>query len=320
MLKHRILSTLRFFDLQDMPLTLLELHQYLISDYQDLKNKLDDNWDLGKVDINAAETNQEVKIDELLKCLETESLGEVENLHGFYYLSGRKQIVTLRQENYLYGIARERLIRRYTRGLRHLPFLRGIAVSGSQAFGQQKNTSDIDLVVITDPEYLWLGRLFITAYFQILGLRRHGKKIANRFCLNHYLGGVKALFNHRDLYNAMEYLRFRSLFGQGYFSEFFEKNADWLKQYFPNFQSLEYEASKPSASQKFLEKIFNNDFGKNLNRKLGQWQLKRIKTGEYVVADNTELAFHSLERKKALLGRFFKFEQQDNREAEKAEV
>ena len=34
MLKERILSTLKFFDLQDYPVTLLELHKFLLADVQ----------------------------------------------------------------------------------------------------------------------------------------------------------------------------------------------------------------------------------------------------------------------------------------------
>ena len=113
--------------------------------------------------------------------------------NGFYCLKGRAAIIDQRLANYIYGIKRERRIRRFIGGLRFLPFVRRAALAGSQAQGVQKSDSDIDLLIIVEPEFLWLGRTAVTAYFQILGLRRHGKKIANRFCLNHYLAGVKII-------------------------------------------------------------------------------------------------------------------------------
>jgi hypothetical protein len=314
MLKNRIISTLRFFDLQDYPLTLLELHKFLIADLPELLKHLDA---LGEMNLENIGKNleQPVAIDRILTCLDAECQNEVENHLGFYCFAGRKAIVSLRLENYFYGIQRERLIRRYGWALKHLPFLRGAAIAGSQALGQQKSSSDIDLFIITDPKYLWLARTIVTAYFQIIGKRRHGKKVANRFCLNHYLAGPKNLHQHRDLYNAMEYLRFRPLFGGNYFSEFYSQNLKWLNGYFPNFNNALGQQSDILPIQKILEKLLNNNFGYRLNVFLGGFQLRRIRRGEFVEANTTELAFHSVERKRALLSRFFQLEHEHNREA-----
>lgn len=313
MLKDRILATLKFFDLQDLPLTLLELHSFLIANLSQIRPSLDYQYEFSAN--QAFHKPPTVDISEVLQCLDTQCSEEVASYKGFYFLNGRQDLVNLRLANYLFGLKREKLIRRFTGILRHLPFLRAVAIAGSQAFGQQKATSDIDLFVITDPEFLWLARIFISAYFQITGHRRHGRKIANRFCLNHYLAGPKNLQQHRDLYNAMEYLRLRPLFGFAYFEKFYAENISWLNAYFQNFTIAGAGLEKESKIRKFLEKIFQNSLGRRLNEFLGKWQLWRIKRGEHVVADGTELAFHSLARKRLLLASFFELQKQNNGEA-----
>src|SRR5205085_4694244 len=117
--------------------------------------------------------------------------GEVSQLLGFYSLPGRQGLIKERLRNYLHALPRERLISRYSGGFRHLPFIRGVALAGSQAMGDNKPGSDIDLLVVTDKRFMWTARVFITAYLQILGLRRYGNHIADRFCLNHYVAGPK---------------------------------------------------------------------------------------------------------------------------------
>jgi hypothetical protein len=46
--------------------------------------------------------------------------------------------------------------------------------------------SDIDLFVVTSPRRLWTVRILMTLVFQLLGVRRYGKKIAGRLCLSFF--------------------------------------------------------------------------------------------------------------------------------------
>ncbi len=304
MLKDRILSTLTFFDLQDWPLTLFELHQYLLADKSLLMAVLGDNWEISE-NIKL-QRSPAVEMGEVLSCLESGCAGEVENFDGFYCLSGRERIVRQRVSNHLFGIKREKLISRFIPGLRHIPFLRGAGLTGSQALGQQQQTSDIDLLIITDERFMWLCRTLVTAYFQVLGLRRHGKKIANRFCLNHYLAGTKELKDFRNAYTAMEYIKLRPLVYKHTISEFQTKNAGWMRQVFPNWEPFLESPEEQSLGQKILEKILNNNFGLFLERWLKRMQMPRIKKQEFILVREDELSFHPNSRQQYLLGSFFR--------------
>ncbi len=309
MLKNRIISTLNFFDLQDYPLTLLELHKFLISDWEGIKQQTDNQ---GEVIDSTLLAREAVLIDSILTCVDSECRGEVQNTLGFYHLPGRSSIVQVRLNNYFFGIQREKLIKKYIRSLRFVPFVRGVALAGSQAMGQQKENSDIDLLVILAPGFMWLGRTLVTLYFQILGKRRHGQNIKNRFCLNHYLAGPKMIGNFRNLYTAAEYLKLRSLVYSGDIGSFQQNNLGWIKVFFPN-TNIKLIPNKSLLVQRFLEKLFINSFGDWLERQLKNWQLPKIRQEKFIVVENDELSFHPHSKQQMLLSDFAKFQKQQER-------
>lgn len=229
---------------------------------------------------------------------------EIQNTLGYYHLSGRQGIAQKRWENYFYGVERERLIRKFLPFLRHLPFIRGVAVGGSQSLGQQREDSDIDLFIATEEGFLWLTRTLVSVYLQIFGLRRHGRKIKNRFCLNHYVSGPKLVDREKNLYKAMEYLRLRPIIYPQVISEFLEKNKAWILIYFPNFY-IDQALKPQSFSQKILEPFFRNPLGSLLEKCLGLIQKLKIRQDEFTFVLPDELSFHPHSQHRALLNKFF---------------
>ncbi|HVY67374.1 MAG TPA: hypothetical protein VHA30_00540 [Patescibacteria group bacterium] len=304
MLKERILETLRFFDLQDYPLTLLELQRFLLPDMAELLPALDRQGEIQPGKLGPDAPRPETGAAELLRCLHEELSGAVVCALGFYCLAGRQQLAVLRLENYFYGIRREKLLRRFAPGLKFLPFVRGAALAGSQALGQEKSASDIDLLIIADPRYLWLTRTLVTAYFQVLGLRRHGRHVADRFCLNHYLAGPKAITQLRNFYTAAEYVKLRPLAYPHAIWQFQDGNASWLLCLLPNAELAEPPLDRGSSLQAWLEKPFLGAWGSWLERKLKNWQLPKIRQEKFIVVAEDELSFHPQSKQQALLQNF----------------
>lgn len=308
MLEQRIISTLRFFDLQDIPLTLLELHKFLLNDIQNIKSGVDVEFEfLDNQNFSAGAQAGKAKagMDEIIFALNNGLHRQIESKNGYYCLPGRASIIDGRLENYLYGFGREKRIKRYLGFLRHLPFVRGAAVGGSQALGQQKPNSDIDLLIITDPKFMWLARTLVSFYFQIFGVRRHQNITANRFCLNHYLARPKQVDRERNLYKAMEYSRLRPLVYSQNIAGFQKNNLAWIALFFPNFNPAEFGAQKQSGFQKTLEKIFLNGFGRWLESWLLKIETRRIKQDRYTFITADELSFHPDSRHGQLLQNFF---------------
>lgn len=79
-----------------------------------------------------------------------------------------------------------RRAQKWCRWAKWIPGLRMIAVCNSATFFAADADSDIDLFVITAPRRLWLVRCLLTAFFQVCGVRRHGKKVVGRFCLSFF--------------------------------------------------------------------------------------------------------------------------------------
>lgn len=76
--------------------------------------------------------------------------------------------------------------RTYCRILAKLPAIRRVWVCNSLSMNAADGDSDIDLFVETAPGRLWTGRAVATAFFAALGVRRHGNKVAGRFCLSFF--------------------------------------------------------------------------------------------------------------------------------------
>ncbi len=284
-------------------MTLLELHRFLIGDIGQIKLSLDANWELSAPQ-NLSHASLGITMDQILYCLDNECQAEAENTLGYYHLSGRSEIVHARRDNYLFGLKREKRIKRFANFLRYLPFVRGAAIGGSQSLGQQKEKSDIDLFIVAEPGFLWATRTAVSVFFQIFGLRRHGSKIKDRFCLNHYVAGGKRVDRERNLYKAMEYARLRPIVYPQGVGQFLENNKDWTQFFFPNFYN-DIFFEKQSKIQKLFETLLKNPFGKLLERILGFFQKHKIHEDEFTFVLSDELSFHPQSQHRALLSRFF---------------
>lgn len=304
MISERIVATIRFFDLQGLPLTALEVYKYLVIQPQLLKEKLNESYEL----VSDNDARHAVSLDTVLVSLDDlVKVGRLEQSHGQYYLPGKKFLVAERLRNHVYGIIRERRIKQWGFCLKYIPFVRGVGLAGSQALGQERSGSDIDLILFTDLNFLWTARLFVTGYFQALGIRRHGKKIANRFCLNHHVAGAKKLAQGRNLYTASEYAKLRPLIPSSMLKEFRDQN-EWIFTFFPNalrvtsFYSNDF---KQSNIQKMLEKLFLNSLGKWFEQTLAKVLMKRIRQGKHIVVEPDELSFHPHSKEVELLQAYF---------------
>ena len=76
--------------------------------------------------------------------------------------------------------------RTWARRCAWIPGIRLMAVCNSATFFAADAESDIDLFVVTAPRRMWLVRSLLTAFFQLCGVRRHGNKVAGRFCLSFF--------------------------------------------------------------------------------------------------------------------------------------
>ncbi|MCS6982748.1 MAG: hypothetical protein NZL83_01000 [Candidatus Absconditabacterales bacterium] len=68
------------------------------------------------------------------------------------------------------------------------PFLRAVYVCNSLSFEAGKETSDIDVVCVVDPGYLWVARAWLTIILLVTGQKRmFGGSSAGKVCLSFWL-------------------------------------------------------------------------------------------------------------------------------------
>ncbi len=281
MLGLQILKTLKYFDIQNHPLTLLEIHKYLLT-----------------------EAGNKANLFEILTILNTDLKDQVQTSNGFYYLRGRSEISEQRLKNNLSASKRLKRIKRYLKWIQHIPFIAGLALGGSEAITNSREGSDIDIFVLTKPKRIWLARLFLSLYFQIFGVRRHGQKTANRFCLNHYIEQGKLLNREQHVYSAVEYISLIPYYGGDEIYEFQKTNMSWISEYLAQPQIVKYTTPKASFFKKVIEESFNNKFGDFLENIAGKLQTKKIHLQDSIVLEKDELAFHPGNKGRQVMQRF----------------
>ena len=200
-LQRAILLTVLYSDLFDYPLTEDELHRYLVAPYP------------GKSAFDGA-----------LEGLVGPHLTRAE---GLFTLAGREQIVEVRRQRQQTGDARWVLATRYAHWLTHVPFVRMVAVCGSQAAGNARPDADVDFFLVTERGRLW------TAQVCSMLLRRVASLFSVRVCPNYFLTLDSLEVERRNLYHAREVAQAVPLWGDATHLRFLAANR-WIEQLLPN--------------------------------------------------------------------------------------
>ena len=154
-LEQSILFTISYFDVFEYPLTSFEVWRYLFAYKADLVRVI-------------------LTLDELIRQ------GKIEMKNGFYFLPERSNLLEKRQDKYDISEKFWRRAITATRILSYLPFIKMISIVNSLAFFNCDKDSDIDFFIITERNKIWTARALSSVLLHILGLRRHGKKVAKR--------------------------------------------------------------------------------------------------------------------------------------------
>jgi len=125
----------------------------------------------------------------------------IQRERGFYFLKKNSSAYARRVHIGKTGIKKWRIARRMIRAMSFLPYVRMVAVTGSLALNTTHRKSDIDVLIRAKHGHIWTVRIFVTALTQILGKRRHGKKISDRICLNHYISDKSADLGPKNLFS-----------------------------------------------------------------------------------------------------------------------
>ena len=184
----------------------------LYGDVFDCAVTLDEAWRYARVAIAR---------DELARQLHDDPL--VVGGGGLYCLAGREELLKRRPERMRNAARLERRARRVARVLRHLPFVRGLALTGSAAAADAGEEADVDLLVTVAEGRLGTVFVLLGSLSRLLGRRF--------FCPNYYVCEGRLGLGPANVYMARELAQARTLAGDG--AALWRANP-WLEETFPN--------------------------------------------------------------------------------------
>jgi hypothetical protein len=232
-IQQTILKTISHFDVMNYPLTLIEL--------------------LGRLAIKTDLMTLKTELDKLvnLKIITVEA--------GFYFLNGREKILQVRHRNYRLFLKKIRIAEQAINYLMYLPWIKAIGIYSSLSYKYSGSSSDIDLFIITTANRLWSARFFVNSILKLFRLRPKpgGRKNGDKLCASYWADETSldlSAFNYEDDYHCYYSIsQFIFLNGDSkVIANFFLKN-NWLKNYLPNWQPLNFTIKKENNS--FFKKI-----------------------------------------------------------------
>lgn len=296
-LKTSILQTIAFFDLFDFPLTAEEILEYLYG------------------------AQRPVHIKEIRGLLD-EMEGVTEHIRDFYVLKGRGKLIDTRKGRKFIAEKFWTQVRQYGQYVAGVPFVEMVAVCNNLAYDNASETSDIDLFIVIREGRMWLARLLITLILQFFGVRRHGDKVAGRFCLSFFvtpkkLGMEELLQASEDPYLAYWTKLLSPVYGEESYKKFTEENRDWVKRsYGLNFSEENLKRitfREKSGTKKFFEWLWSGMLGnwtEALIKKL--WKPRTLRRAAAlgpeakVKVEDDILKFHNKDRRMEYLERWKK--------------
>lgn len=260
-LEKSIFFTLSYFDIFGIPLTLSQIRVFLFEKKA------------GSEEIKCA-------IEPMLKR------GLVEREQDFYFLAGRHGII---KERILKEKISEKLISKTVKLLPILkmaPFVRAILITGSTSMKNATDKSDIDLILITERDFIYTAKTFLWVILKILGQYETKTKKKGQFSIGYcystsYLTLLENAFKYPWPMRRYWLCLNMPVFDIGGYQKLLGEN-DWMEKELPNF-SLEARQemlknlnvdTRQSLAQKIIERGLDNKLGKFLESILAKLHIE----------------------------------------------
>ena len=202
-LSKAILSTVAYADVFDYPLTLAQIHRYLIG---------------------VAALPSTVRNVLHGEALVSRQLG---HSNGYYCLAGREAIIETRLYRAEVAARIWPKAQRYALSIASLPFVRMVAITGTLAMNNVDPNADIDCLIVTVPHRVWLARSLSIAFVYL------GRLENVELCPNYVLS-LDALDQFdRSFFSAHEIAQMVPLYGLDIYSRLIHANS-WAKRHLPN--------------------------------------------------------------------------------------
>lgn len=252
----------------------------------------------------------DVSAQELANALKTlVQLKQIEFYQDHFFI-GKKDLVEERRRKLKISEQKIKEGERLVSLVRYLPWVKAMVVSGSIAVSNAKPKDDLDWLVITSDNSLWLVRPLLLILASFYGKRRdrNGDHRDNSWCFNMFLteSSLAMPVNKKSIYTAYEVCQARFLLAKGSVEKDFLVSNSWVKGFLPNFYQARLDeagsfVTSGVAKQKSLNLL---SYINELSYKIQLWYMKPHITREKVALN---LAFfHPRDTKKNIYIRWLK--------------
>lgn len=176
-------------------------------------------------------------------------------------------------------------INKYGRLYKSIPFVSNIYIANSLTFNTLNPNSDIDLVIVSKPWFIWLARFWSWFLFWILGIKVSWKNKAKKFCLSCYMSSDSLNLYHISIMPVDILLIYRIVHFVPLYAEN-SRNIDdiykanhWITNFLPNIkltQNIHLNNTLFTGNgrfKEFIEKIVSY----NYLAVFYNWLLKKIR-------------------------------------------
>jgi hypothetical protein len=276
-----ILRTLAYAEIFDYPLTAEEIKKYAIAPLQSIK---------------------------------------LSKKQKYFYLPGREKIVQLRKQRQKWSREKIKIAQKAAEWFKIIPFIKMVAVTGALAIENSPSDDDIDLLIVTAKNRLWLTRLLAVLLIEVIGKRRRpkDKEFKDKICLNMFLSeeGLAVPVKERNLYTAHEVVQMKKLWDKDEMYQKFLGANWWVEGFLPKARqaarpkpACRQAGQKPFGPGHRNEKLSDRGslVGDVLERivKELQWRYMRRKITEEKIEDR-RLMFHPHDISQQIVKRYQK--------------
>lgn len=168
--------------------------------------------------------------------------GLLEEVRGYYFISGLSnkkmlELVKMREGRKKISVNKWKEANEFVLLSKRIPFISGIAVTGSLAVDNTVKDDDIDFMIVTPSKRLWLTRLLIIFLASRKGKRRSfANEEKNSWCFNLWVeeSDLQLPVSSRSVYEAYEVIQAKWLFSRGGVANNFRFLNKWISKYVVN--------------------------------------------------------------------------------------
>lgn len=204
---------------------------------------------------------------------------------------------------------------KYLKFIKWIPWIKMVWIGNSISMNSASKDSDIDLLIVSDKNKMWLVRILVTLIFQILWVRKNDKHHAGRFCLSFFCTVDWLDFSKfalkKDPYLYFWILYFKPILDfWNTYDLFIEKNKSWadfweFKEIIENNRKYIKYSKIPLLTREGLGVALNNFFKKIFLPKTLKHYNKIGKPYWIIINDNI-LKFHNWDIRKEIADKFKK--------------